>query len=164
MDLISLIAFFVTGLQSEWVEAPDGAWSRDYACTIEMSDKTSPDQMNALPEGLEFTLAVEATEDEFTSVRLTMVSPDHDRPLILESETCLSDPITRNEDGHVTMGGETYQCAIDVRRNQFVTLYGPQEAGWFTLLMAKGGVETTDGDPDVPAPPLYFDTYQGRCL
>lgn len=150
--------------QSEWIEKSNGDWERDFQCKIEISEKTSPNVMDALPAGQPFTMKAEANETDIKSVNLKFVSPEHDKPLIMESHMCLSDPLELDNEGMAMWGGETFQCAVYTSGDRFATLYAPQEEGWFTIVVVNGGAIETNSDPDTPMPSVYYDTYRGKCM
>ena len=164
MSILNWIIVFFVSLQSDWVEKPNGNWEKDFSCQIDIAEKSSPNSFDALPSGQPFSMFVTATKEEVISAKLTFTSPEHEKPLILESDKCLSDPLTTDEAGELTFGGETFQCPIFTNGNRFATIYAPQDEGWFSLVVVNGGASLVDEfDADAPMPDIYFDQYRGKC-
>lgn len=164
MDLIGAIAFLFTTMQTDWVEKANGGYEKEFACKIDEAEKTSPNSLDALPQDQPFSMFVTATKDEITSARLTFVSPEHSKPLVLESDRCLSDIILEDASGELLSGGETFQCPLFTSGNRFATIYAPQDSGWFSLIVVNGGAKMIfDDGYDASMPMIYFDTYRGKC-
>lgn len=153
MMITAVSAFILAiGLQTAWVEADDGRYTRDFDCRIA---DASPAIKASMPGRPEMALKATGTEDTITSITITLSGSDG-RSETMTSRSCDTEEAVTTEDD-VEYPGDVYQCSLVTSTSGFANFYGRQEDGGFTLLRIRGAARYEDRDEPT------FDYIVGRC-